>query len=63
MTDVQKQRIIITLAYLYNEMYKYFNTKTNDEKNWKRAEEAFEIELKINGERWLLDLIKEKENE
>jgi len=61
-TQDQNYKILEKLAYLFGEICEHNNFKTTSEYNWKKAEQIFNLEIKINGEEWLLSLI-EDDNE
>lgn len=57
----QRFKIICILASSVSDMYKAHNIFTSDEFNWKRAEECFLRDQKINGEDYLLKMLEPKE--
>ena len=63
MTQDQHNRIIEKLAYLSSEMLTYFGVQKDSEYNWRKAIEMAENELRVNGEKFLLSLLKDKTNE
>jgi len=63
MTLEQTHKIIEILAYLFNELCEHNNFKTDREYNWKKAEQIYKLEYEINGETWLLSLLKDKKDE
>jgi hypothetical protein len=59
----ERNKIIEILAYRYAEICKANGVHHDNDYNWKRAEEIFDIEMRINGERWLLSLLQENKDE
>jgi hypothetical protein len=59
----QRQKIIEILAYRYAEICKANGVHHDNDYNWKRAEQIFDVEIKINGKEWLLSLLKENKDE
>jgi hypothetical protein len=55
----QKYKILNKLAYNCAEIYKYFHTPKSNDFNWKKAEEALELDKRINGEDFLLCMLEE----
>lgn len=62
MTSEQHHYILEKLAYFYGELCKSHNIQTTSEYNWEMATKMMEIEIKINGEDFLLSLLKENKN-
>jgi hypothetical protein len=63
MTQEQCHKILEKLAYYHNELCKVNNFNTTREYNWKKAEEMFNLEIRTNGEEWLLSLLQENKDE
>lgn len=63
MTEERRHKITEIFAYRYAEICKANGVHHDNDYNWKRAEEMFDIEIKCNGEEWLLSLLKDDENE
>jgi len=59
MTQDQCHKILEKLSYYFGEICKANNYQTTNEYNWKKAEQIFNLEMSINGEEWLLSLLKE----
>ena len=60
MTPEQRQKVLEKLAYSFAEVCKANGVTNSNDYNWRRANDIYYSELEINGENWLLSLIKEK---
>ena len=63
MTPDQHAEILRKLAYYFGELCKENNKPTTNEYNWIMAGRMFDIEMEINGDEWLLSLLKENKDE
>ena len=63
MTSDQHYQILQKLAYYHDEICKKNNVKTTPEYNWEMAGRMFDVEIKCNGDEWLLSLIKDNKDE
>jgi len=59
LTSDQHYKILEKLAYYYGELCEIHNIPTTSEYNWEKAVEMFELEIQMNGEEWLISLLKE----
>lgn len=60
MTETERHKILNILAYSYGEICRICNVKTDNNRNWVKAEEALKIDQEINGEDFLLCLLNEE---
>ena len=58
MTQDQRCGVIEKLAYNISEIYKHYGIQSTDEKNWIKAEEVLKSDQRINGEDFLLGMLK-----
>lgn len=63
MTPQEHHDILEKLAYYYNELCETKNIKTTREYNWEMAKRMFDVEYEVNGESWLITLLKEDKDE
>lgn len=57
MTQDERHQILCILAHNYAEICEANHITTSNERNWKKAEEALEIDQRINGEDFLLIML------
>jgi hypothetical protein len=63
MSNEQRHKIIKIFAHRYYEVCKTNRVYHDNDYNWKRAEELLKIELEINGEQYVLQMLKENEKQ
>lgn len=57
MTQDERHQILCILAYNYGKICAANHIITSNERNWNKAEEALEIDQRINGEDFLLIML------
>jgi hypothetical protein len=63
MTTDQHAQILNKLAYLHGELCQANGIRTTNEHNYEMAVKMMNLELEVNGDEWLLSLIKENKDE
>lgn len=58
MTQDERHQILCILAFNYGEICKCNRVATDNVRNWKKAEEALKLDQDINGEDFLLVMLK-----
>lgn len=61
LSDHERHKILSFWAWTIGEIYKQNNILTDNNKNWRKAEESLEIEWHINGDVCVSEILKNLE--